>query len=77
MSPGLCPRHRSWRAPERCSSDGVSWRADPAYPEKLKVTSNLKGSFVLPLHPLCMKELAAELRIHNLRHPETKGVGQI
>lgn len=47
------------------------------YPEELKVTSNLKGGFVPPLHLLRMKEQAAGLRIHNLRHPETKGVGQI
>lgn len=47
------------------------------HPEKLKVTSSLKGSFVLSLCLLCMKEQTAALRIHNLRHPETKGVGQI
>lgn len=30
------------------------------YPEKLKVTSSLKGGFVLSLHTLCMNEQAAE-----------------
>lgn len=70
-------RHRSWKPLQ-----GVTAMASPGeptlgYPQKLKVESNLKGSFVLPLHPLCMREQAAELSIHNFKHPETKGVGQI
>lgn len=56
-------------------SQGLIVTASPG--EELKVTSNLKGGFVLSRYLLCMKEQAAGLRIHNLRHPETKGVGQI